>query len=247
MLLSFAAVQAETDADIKVQLPDDMIDAVLIPVATLHNSEKSNGFPSSYSSKYDPVNKKKYQNVVHGIAQKARSRSGYNYWRYVTLYNKKRRKDERITNLPAIKEECHDGGWNFGQWSQQISYQASLTAKVEAKVLGFGASVAASLTHGSSYTVRRNVNATEGIEAIHTPYLSSKNWSGVSYIQTYNRNSRTIGYLAKRGSYPYMFRLTQQDLMLKVLRTDVRVCPGYENDVDVNPIKKSDIEKLGSY
>jgi len=210
----------------------------------LYNSNKSD---FNYTPKaYDPINKKNYQKVMVGKTFKASYFSSYTHWRYVTVYNV-HTEAERIAYLPYFEEECFDNSVFMAQWGETRSIRVTLKSEVGASVgvgdLGLSASVGMSIEQGMSFSTQRRVRAVEGIRARHYPMKLSDRYQGVTYIQTYNENKKTYGYLTKSiyedwfGGYPYSFELDNQNVGFKVKREILEYCEGYDSNDD--PVKDS--------
>jgi hypothetical protein len=216
---------------------------------------KTKGFKKTPRA-YDPVNKSSYEKVVVGTTFKASWISSYTHWRYVTVYDVKT-EGERLAYLPYFEEDCHDNSQFMAQWGETRSFKVTLKTEVGASIavgdIGLSSSVSMSIEEGVSFSTSRRVRAVEGIQARHYPYKQSDSWTGVTYIQTYNANKGTYGYLAKSyyedwfGGYPYAFELDNQNVGFKVKRKILKTCENYNPAKD--PILDSemyDITKLTS-
>lgn len=181
---------------------------------------------------FDPVNRRRYQKVVVGTTMTYfNPLANYDHWRYVTVYNVQQ-KSERVAYLPYFEEGCHDDSFFMAEWGESRTIEVSLSSKVGAEALGLSASVAMSITQGSTFSTARRINATEGIEAKHYPVKLSDTLTGVTYIQTYNSKTNRFGWLTPSlmrpsGTYPYPFRLNNQNIGFKVDRVITSRCPGY--------------------
>ena len=212
--------------------------------------EKNNvGIPDTIRvSAVDPFTGYKYKNTLIGNTQTLKwnefSFGLITHYRYITLYDAKRNPDFRLSGFPAIEEECHDEGWSFGEWTSEYNYSMTLTVGGGIKLpeLGLESSVTYAITHGASFRSTRRLQGTKGLRAIHTPYGSTEDWQGVTYIQWYNSQSGEYGILSKSigdhiesffggNSYPWRFYLNNQNFIFKVKRTDEEVCKGYEGKV----------------
>lgn len=195
------------------------------------------GFPNTKVKTYDPVNKKRYEKVVVGETYKASIFDGYDYWRYVTVYNVKT-EAERVAYLPYFEEDCHDASQVMAQWDESRTFKVSLSTSVGLNKLGLNASVTMSVETGVTFSAARRIHATEGIQARHIPYKLSDRWEGVTYIQIYWKDTNELGYLRKLGGfdrfeeYPFPFELDNQNVGFRVKREVLKVCNGYtpEND-----------------
>tara|TARA_Y100000768_G_C23990087_1_gene691837 strand:- start:6494 stop:7348 length:855 start_codon:yes stop_codon:yes gene_type:complete len=199
-------------------------------------SEKS--FPSNRSVRaYDPVNRVSYENVIVGPSKRAGFLKDYDFWRYVTVYNKETVK-ERISYLPYFYEECHDDSWRLGGWDESRTVSVTMSSEIGIKDLGLSMSVGVSVTEGITFSFSRAAKGTAGIEAKHFPYKISETWTGVTYIQTYKRSTNTFGYLRPSimdgwtNGYPYDFELDNQNVGFRAEREVIRTCEGYDPSKD---------------
>lgn len=194
-------------------------------------------FSSKRVRAYDPVNKRHYQQVIVGKTKKASMFAGYDYWRYVTVYNVDT-VSERVAYLPYYQEECHDASWAMAEWGESRSLKVSLSSTVGADALGLKASVTMSIEAGVTFSTSRRIQAVKGIKALHYPYKMSDEWKGVTYIQTYSKDGNRYGYLSKLGGfdrlkeYPHEFHLDNQNVGFKIKRKVLEKCPGYDPDAD---------------
>jgi len=220
----------------------------------LDSSFNKGKFPSKNVRAYDPVNKRHYQKAVAGKAFKASILRDYDYWRYVTVYNIET-DAERVSYLPYFEEGCHDSSFFMAQWGETRTFKVSMTSSVGAKVgvegIGLDASVSISIEQGVAFSASRRVQAVKGIKARHYPYKLSDTWSGVTYIQTYNKDTKTYGYLLPSyydewfGEYPYDFELDNQNVGFKVKRDVLKTCAGY--DASADPITADEMYINGEY
>lgn len=222
--------------------------------------ESSSGFNKSFPSKnvraYDPVEKKWYDKAIAGKTFRNTGLNSfitsYTHWRYVTVYNVKTT-SERIAYLPYFQEECHDNSVFMGQWGESRSMKVTLKTEIGSSVsyagLGLSASVGMSIEQGVTFSTQRRIRAVEGLQAKHYPYKLSDTYEGVTYIQTYDANKKTYGYLGKSyadqwfGGYPFEFFLDNQNIGLEVKREILNVCEGYDPSTD--PIKDADLLNSG--
>lgn len=259
MLLTLAifVLTLNNDAFAKIELRDapSADDMQNIPYeSALANTKSGSGFPSKRVKAYDPVNKRWYDQAVAGKAYKASMFRSYDYWRYVTVYNVETNA-ERVSYLPYFEESCHDSSFFMAQWGETRNFKVSMTSSVGAKVgvdgLGLDASVSISIEQGVAFSAQRRVQAVKGIAARHYPYKLSDTWKGVTYIQTYDSDSKTYGYLLPSyydewfGEYPYAFELDNQNVGFKVKREVLKTCEGYNEDED--PISADELYMNGEY
>lgn len=214
----------------------------------------STDFPSNRVRAYDPVNKRRYQKAIAGKTYKASIFRGYDYWRYVTVYNVST-ESERVSYLPYFEESCHDSSFFMAQWGETRTFKVSLTSSVGAKVgvegLGLESSISMSIENGVAFSAQRRVQAVRGIEARHYPYKMSDTWRGVTYIQTYDKDSGTYGYLQPSyydewfGEYPMRFELDNQNVGFKVKRVVSKTCAGY--DAEADPVSADELYMKGEF
>lgn len=181
---------------------------------------------------YDPINRRKYNNVLLGRVYKNNNPfNGYTHWRYITVFNKKR-SAERIAYLPSHEEACFDDSFFFAEWSRSRTVTVTLDAKSGVEAMGLSASVGMSIAEGVTFSTNRRIKATHGVRAIHYPYKVSTTYSGVTYIMTYDSKAKRHGYLSKQPivRYPYPFLLTNQDLGFQARRVVVEKCAVDESD-----------------
>lgn len=151
---------------------------VLLPISTFASE-----FPEATLT--HPFSKKTYQNIKYGEPYRGRS------WRYrylnrvVTVYNIEER-EERLKDAPSFHENCHDLGDRFANWQYSKTFSRSISTGVDFELLGFGLSVGGDLSQDFEVSFQRWVIATEGIEAIHTPFMRYQVYKGESFIQTIN-------------------------------------------------------------
>lgn len=217
-------------------------------------TKSTTDFPSKSVRAYDPVNKKRYEKSVAGKTYKASIFRGYDYWRYVTVYNVST-DAERVTYLPYFEENCHDSSFFMAQWGETRTFKVSMTSSVGAKVgidgLGLESSLSITLEQGVAFSAQRRVQAVKGLAAKHYPYKISDKWKGVTYIQTYNKDTKTYGYLLPSyydewfGEYPFNFELDNQNVGFKVKREIIHTCEDYNANED--PISADDLYLKGEY
>lgn len=186
---------------------------------------------------YDPVKRVSYENVIVGPTKRAGLFRDYDYWRYVTVFNKETVR-ERISYLPYFYEECHDDSWRLGGWDESRSVKVTMKSELGISDLGLSASVGVSVEQGVTFSFSRSAKGTAGIEAKHFPYKISETWTGVTYIQTYTASSNSFGYLRPSrlqnmmNSYPHSFELDNQNVGFRAEREVIRTCPGYDPSKD---------------
>ena len=198
---------------------------------------KGPGFPRDMVvPAYDPIRHKKYEKVILGPTLKGGMLRNYDYWRYVTVYNVYENADERLPHWPIIQESCHDTGPGFASWSEEVSFSVELSSSVKIGNLGLGMNVAGSIRKGVRHQISRRARATWGYQVDHSPHFSSEDWEGVTYVQVYNSKTKEQGFLQPSGiekgmgTYPYYFRLTNQNHKIKIFREEVQKCTGPEWD-----------------
>jgi hypothetical protein len=222
------------------------------------------GFYTDRIRAYDPINKKLYDDVYVGKTYRASNKKNYTHWRYITVYNNKK-VETRMQNFMAITEECHDKGWNIGSWNQTNTFSVSLTSQASVEAMGIGASVSLSLSAGVTFSVQKPIQGTQGLKATHVPYQITEDQAGITYIQVLLSNNK-IGYIVKLAelnsfirflglysstgsettvpmssgsSYPFKFKLTNQNPTFRAKRENVSYCSGYKSpqsaqaDVDI--------------
>ena len=217
-------------------------------------AKSSNNFPTRTARAYDPINKVRYEKAIVGKTYKASIFRGYDYWRYVTVYNVETQA-ERVSYLPYFEESCHDSSFFMAQWGETRNFKVSMTSSVGAKVgvegMGLDSSLSITLEQGVAFSAQRRVQAGKGIAAKHYPYKLSDTWKGVTYIQVYDKDARTIGYLQPSyledwfGGYPADFELDNQNVGFKVKREIIHTCEGY--DANEDPISADDLYLKGEY
>lgn len=195
----------------------------LVVDSTLKSVSGSSPMTSNVRA-YDPINRKRYQKTILGPVKTNRNifKRDYTHYRYVTVYNISK-KMERLAYLPFFHEDCFDDNYRMASWEESKTFSVRLDSSIGVKGLGLSASVGASITSGVSFSTRRSIQATKGIEARHYPYKVSESYNGVTYIQTYNSKTRGYGYL-KGNQYPMRFGLNNQNLGLRVKREIIRTC-----------------------
>lgn len=211
---------------------------------------QENPFPQGDIPAFDPVTQKKVDRVLVGPAFKSRSSSGAEYYRYVTFYNITSRKI-RIYELPILHEECHDASEIFGSYSYSHSYSASVHAGVSVEGLGLDGT----FTDTRTFTTSRNLRATGGIIADHTPYFTKQDWSGETLIQTYSTKTGKATFLTQKRDgtlpwwsymlspiismllttepYPYAFDVKDADWTMTVERAITGKCDAKDSEVVV--------------
>lgn len=208
------------------------------------------GFPKNREVRaFDPINKITYQKALVGPTNRATGLfKSYDYWRYVTVYNIEE-VSERISYLPYFYEDCHDNSFFMAQWDESRSIKVTIKTELGFSELGLSASIGMSLEQGVTFSASRRVRAVEGIQAKHYPYKLSENWDGMTYIQTYNSETKSYGYLKPSrfeswtNSYPYQFSLDNQNVGFRVVREIEKTCDGYNPQAD--PVKDSDMYLRG--
>lgn len=228
---------------------------ILTPQGTIAKNNNKNSFPNwPTPNKKDPINGTIYQNILVGPNLKVPwydplNRARFDFYRYITLYNSARTPEFLMTNFPSVQEECYDEGWRFAEWSQDVNFEITYTGTVGAEYLGLSASIQMSIKKGVNYRTSRSLRGTLGLEAIHLPYGSTEDWTGITYIQYYDSSSGDWGFQGKTllndtnlTSYPFPFYINNQNFIFKVKRTGVRICPGFEGKISIDPTLKEQLE-----
>ncbi|MCO4753236.1 MAG: hypothetical protein KC478_02085 [Bacteriovoracaceae bacterium] len=220
------------------EVPDvENMEVVEISEYELFQNTKSRGFPAKVPRAYDPVNNEHYDGVIVGQTYEAGLLDSYDYWRYVTVYNVIQ-DSERVAYLPYFEEACHDSSFFMAQWGESRSLSVSLSSTIGAEALGLNASVTMSIEAGVTFSTSRRVQATKGLQARHYPYKLSEQWVGVTYIQTYDKDRNSYGYLKRLGGfdrlkdYPHEFEIDNQNVGFAVKREVVKKCENYDPGED---------------
>jgi hypothetical protein len=143
------------------------------------------------------------QSMLRGYKMK---RYGYNWYRYVLMYD--HFEDQpwmRVPNLPSFVE-CRasdrlpvaDASFSFRKtetWKSRVGL-----AEIDLVVAKLGADIENSQENDQYQAVKINGWAT-GKYAIHTPELRTMTERGIIYIQTYNADTKTFGFLSKADRY----------------------------------------------
>lgn len=220
----------------------EILEANEAPKHLLFQIDRKSSMPQDNVAPYDPINKKYYQQAFAGKTYKAPFLAGYDYWRYVTVYNV-RTVAERVAYLPYFEEDCHDASWAMAEWGESRSLKVSLGSSLGAEALGLRASVTMSIESGVTFSASRRIQAVKGIAAKHYPYKLSDVWEGVTYIQVYWKDKNKYGYLTKPlgfnrwQEYPFPFALDNQNVGFKVKRELTRKCSNYDPEAD--PVNQS--------
>ncbi|MBG59418.1 MAG: hypothetical protein CME67_01200 [Halobacteriovoraceae bacterium] len=233
IILFFALINYSYSMDFDVEDAE----IVQIPKYLLFEEGRTKSFPSVTPSAYDPINKRYYDKVIVGKANKASFLQDYDYYRYVTVYNVIS-EEEQVAYLPYFEESCHDSSFFMAQWGESRSMKVSLTSTVSAEALGIGGSLAMSIEAGVTFSTSRRVQATLGLHAKHFPYKLSDRYVGITYIQVYTEDENQFGYVTKPGGmdrfkeYPYPFELNNQNVGFAVKREIVKTCDNYDPSSD---------------
>ncbi|MGK0367944.1 MAG: hypothetical protein ACI9QD_001084 [Thermoproteota archaeon] len=212
------------------------------PVESLNLDKERNphkkAIPSKTWRSYDPIEKNWYSDTIVGKTYKSSNPfASYDYWRYITVYDKEGA-SEQLAYLPWYEEACWEESFRMAAWQETKTFKVSLTTQVGAEGLGLSASVEMSIEQGVSFSTTRNVMATKGIAARHYPFKYAEEWEGVTWIQTYNKSTKTYGYLKKSmfedtfGGYPYDFYLDNQNMGFQIKRDVTKKCDGYSQSSD---------------
>ncbi len=202
----------------------------------------------------DPIDGKKYQQTLVGPAFKVRARGAkFDYFRYVTMYNVTTRK-ERIYDLPVQRQECHDQSDYFATYSYSYSVSSEVSCGIDIEFVGLNASISTTKT----YTMNRNLRATEWVIADHTPFFVKHNWDGFTFIQTFDSKTGKVDYLrtpqkatsllhdiffplTARSAYPMEFSVKNVDWSFLVERTVLSRC----KKGTPSPVKKKPAQSTG--
>ncbi len=187
----------------------------------------------------DPISRKKVGHVLVGPTFQVRARGvDFEYYRYVTFYDVTERK-ERIYDLPSHREECHESNPLFASYNFTYTYSAS--TQISASHEGLGLST--SFTQTRAFTTGRQLLASGGLMAEHTPHFIKQDWNGRTFIQTYDAHTGKVAFLVKerkgspwwmpylfpllaQKSYPMPFKVKDADWMFVVERTIISHCDG---------------------
>jgi hypothetical protein len=194
-------------------------------------------FPTDDIPAVDPLSKKKVARVLVGPTFRARGYgTSFDYYRYVTFYNVKYRK-ERIYALPVLHEDCHDQSEVFGSYAYTHSYSATLSASITVEGLGLSSTI----TDTRTFSTSRNLRATGNLIADHTPYFAKQDWAGRTFMQTFTKATGKAEFIVKETKssplwiklffpvlasvkYPYDFSIRDADWSFLVDRTIVSTC-----------------------
>lgn len=144
--------------------------------------------PNTEIKKENPFNGIQYDFIKIGKTQKySRFRTKY-YWRYITVYNEIRT-EQVIKDVPRFEENCHDQGNRVASWEFTKTFSREISTGASFSLLGFiEFDLGGSLSHEFSISITRWIQAVNGIWALHTPVLKSKEMRGMTYIQRYYPN-----------------------------------------------------------
>lgn len=216
---------------------DATADASLNNVSEFFFLSERNPFERVPVEAKNPLTGKKVDKVLTGPAFKARrSGGGFDYYRYVTFYDVEKHR-ERIYDLPIQRQECHDGADYFAAYEYQYKVRTSVTAGIEIEGLGLNTSIETE----KSYNMRRQLRATAGLVAEHTPYFTKSDWYGQTFIQTYDSVTNRYDIIKKqqratsiwfnllfpllaRSEYPMDFAVKNADWTFEVEREIIRRC-----------------------
>lgn len=152
-----------------------------------------NPFPSGDVPRIDPISRQRVSSVSVGPALRTRAHgSDYDYYRYVTFYNVRTRR-ERIYEQPIMRELCHNKSGISSGVSISSNWSASVTASVSLKVLG----VSGTFSKGRSYNFHQDISPTPGVIADHTAYFYKQDWVGRTHIQLLNAKTGKTEFLKK--------------------------------------------------
>lgn len=196
-------------------------------------------FPSKNVAAIDPITKKKVERVLVGPAFMSRAYgSDYNYYRYVTFFDVRVRK-EQIFELPVHRSQCWDHSDLFSNYVYSNSYTASVTASASFEGIGLSATFSRTRTFSSG----RGVSSQGGVVADYTPYALKHDWVGRTFIQLYDSKTGAMKFLdtPKAGSpwwvylyfpilakqsYPMAFRVKDASWTFVVEKTIIENCEG---------------------
>lgn len=251
VLLNTSALANEMDSDHRdiyeedesLILDSDAQNSFLRGALKSARSSRSNvsgvmsGIMSNNVRAYDPINRKSYTNVLLGKVYRTRLPfQSYTHYRYITVYNKYS-KAERIAYLPFHEEGCHDNSPFMAEWGESRTVTVTLEAKTGAEAMGLSASVGMSISEGTTFSTSRRIKGVLNVRARHIPIKLSETHQGVTYLMGYNSKTKKHFTLnASNGerligtSYPYRFKLDNQNVGLRVKREVLEYCPGYDAD-----------------
>jgi hypothetical protein len=179
----------------------------------------------------DPISGLQYQKVLYGPVRKTQNPlANYSLWRHVTVYSVQLRR-EGVNDLPSLHQSCFDGGkYPIGSWQISRTLSVELRSSLRCGDLGLGAEVSASVSEGRTFSMQRSLIVPEGIEADYVPMLRQEDWSGVTFIQTYEPETGGLGFVPQNlledafGWYPFPFFLKNAATVFEVSRQNARTC-----------------------
>lgn len=197
----------------------------------------------------DPLTGLPYQKLLLGPAYPIHiSGTGFDYYRFVTLYNVTSRK-ERIYDLPIHRQECHDKSDYFANYSYSYLVGTEIQASITVEGLGLNSTIRQ--TH--QYSMIRNLRAVGSMIADHIPYFVKHDWNGRVFVQLLNSSTGETEFLmpgqydqgrgawptsnlprAVRSQYPLPFSVKNVDWEFEVDRKILAMC-----DTDGKPIPNS--------
>ncbi len=152
-------------------------------------------FETAEVGRINPINLVKYDEVLIGPTYPARSGYEFSHYRYVTFYNVKKKK-ERVSQLPVIREECHDESALFAALDHTYSFTASVNVSVSFEGLG----LSSNMSKTRSFRASRNLRATGGKIANHTAYFMKEDWTGMTLIQMYSPTKRKAEWVMEKNN-----------------------------------------------
>ncbi len=194
-------------------------------------------FPSGDLPAIDPLSRKRVSRVLVGPAFRTRAHgSNYDYYRYVTFYNVRIRKD-RVYEQPILRELCHNKSALSAGVSVSSSYSATIMASASIQGLG----LTASMTKSRNFSLHQEITPTVGIIADHTSYFLKQDWTGRTHIQLYNSKTGKASFLKKeqqqsewwvyvlfphaaKGKYPMDFQVLDADRTFVLERNIIGTC-----------------------
>lgn len=192
-----------SDAEIRKAALHDQKKNWYLGELTLLNS--TDPFPSKTVPSVDPATGKKVDRTLVGPAFKLPVYAdGYDYYRYVTVYDIDYRK-EQIFELPVHRAECYDKSELWSSYSYSTSYTASVTASASFEGLGLSATFSKSRT----FSTGRQIAASGGVVADYTPFALKQDWSGLTYIQLLDSKTGKTSFvkaISKKDSPSWIYK-----------------------------------------
>ncbi len=194
-------------------------------------------FVGNVPSKVDPIYHQSYDSVLLGPSLKAPSGLSFDYYRYVTYYNITER-TERIHELPIHRQECGDQAEIFATYTYSYTFSSQINASVTIEGLG----LSSTMTAAKTISTTRNLSAEGHVIAEHTPYFIKQDWSGLTFMQTYQKKSKRIKFITQvrdesspwiqfflpafsHSAYPMNFEVKNADWIFDVEKRVLQKCP----------------------